>query len=163
MRCLRERSLRVVTDGDIRKPRDLGVRLSLGLERAADLGRELLHVLGADGDEDEAVGDPRRPLDRLGLQRTRPYRRPGLLYERRPEDAVIAVRLARGLPDFADSCDLPLEPLRAALELRLENFEVVLAAALRETEDEAAAGELVHDGRLLRDQHLVPRRQLQDR
>src|SRR4029079_4464216 len=51
----------------------------------------------------------------------------------------------------------------AAVERRIEHLVVVLATSLREAEREPAAGQLVDDRSLLRDEHLVPRRKLEDR
>jgi len=90
-------------------------------------------------------------------------RRRWLLHARRPEHAVLAVRVPCLSPDLADPADLPLKPLAPSAEISAEHLEVVLAATLPQPEVESSSRQLVDDCRLLGDQHLVPRWQLQDR
>jgi hypothetical protein len=160
MGALLERRLGVVADRDVGEARDLDVGLPLRCERLPDLRRRLLHELGAPRAEDEAVRDARRPRHRLLRTGAGPDRRPGVLNRRRADDALVAIRLACLAPDVADAVDLPFELGRAPREVLgdVEQLEVVLAASLGEPEHEPAAGELVDDRGLLRDEHLVPRR-----
>src|SRR4029079_4556198 len=82
---------------------------------------------------------------------------------RRAEHAGVAIRAAGGVPDLANTPDLALEARGASPELGAERLEVVLPPSLREPEHEPPRRELVDHRRLLRDQHLVPVPQLQNR
>ena len=152
----------VVSHGDVREAGDRRVRLPDRREAFADARSPLRHRRRARRPVEEPVGDAQRPLDRLRRGRARPDRRRRALHRRRPEDTMpaIAVRgLARSRGSARPAARTGASARRSPRRARRSRPRGPLCDA----EHEPAGRELVDHRGLLRDEHLVAVRELEDR